>query len=72
MRPYTRMDRKATRVLRECANILLDIDSNQGVIDVCKAWSDAQKDAARNASILSAIDAWREVEIPEAEIKKRL
>ncbi|MCD7750473.1 MAG: hypothetical protein LUI10_01815 [Lachnospiraceae bacterium] len=39
---------------------------------MCKAWSDAQKDAERNGMILGTIDAWREVEISEAEIKKKI
>lgn len=69
---YRSIDRKAARVLRECANISLDIDSNQEVVDVCKAWSDAQNDAARKAAILSAIEAWREVGISETEIKQKI
>ncbi len=35
---------------------------------MCKAWSDAQE----NAAILSAIDAWREVAISETEIMNRI
>ncbi|MCC8125899.1 MAG: hypothetical protein LIO92_00655 [Clostridiales bacterium] len=31
---------------------------------MCKAW--------REESILATIEAWREVEIPEADIKKRI
>ena len=69
---YRSMDRKAVRVLRECANISIEIDSNQEVVDMCKAWSDAQTDAARKAAILSAIEAWREVGISETEIKQKI
>ncbi len=53
---YKSMDRKAVRVLKECANISLDIDSNEEVIDMCKAWSDAQK----NAAIKSAVETARQ------------
>ncbi len=53
---YKSMDRKAVRVLKECANISLDIDSNEEVIDMCKAWSDAQK----NAAIRSAVETARQ------------
>lgn len=34
------MERNAARVLKECANIAIDIDSNEEVIDVCKAWKE--------------------------------
>ncbi len=37
---YSHMERNAARVLRECANISIDIDSNEEVIDMCKAWKD--------------------------------
>ncbi|MCC8196586.1 MAG: hypothetical protein LIO49_07305 [Ruminococcus sp.] len=39
---------------------------------MCKAWSDAQKDAERNGAILGTIDAWREVQISEIEIKNKI
>ncbi len=65
---YKSIDRKAARVLKEYANISLDIDSNEEVVDMCKAWSDAQKDSA----IFATIDTWREVPISEAEIKDKI
>ncbi|MCC8130191.1 MAG: Rpn family recombination-promoting nuclease/putative transposase [Ruminococcus sp.] len=65
---YKSIDRKAARVLKECANISLDIDSNEEVVDMCKAWSDAREDAARTASILSAVDTARRYSISEDKI----
>lgn len=69
---YRKIDRKAARVLRECANISLDIDSNQEVVDVCRAWREAQEDAARsaakNAAINSAIDTARRYGISDDKI----
>jgi len=52
---YKSMDRKAVRALKECANISIDIDSNEEVVDMCKAWSDAQEDAARRAARTASI-----------------
>ncbi len=63
---YKSIDRKAARVLKECANISLDIDSNEEVIDMCKAWSDAQKDA----EIRSAVSTARRYGIPDSKIRE--
>ncbi|MCD7784759.1 MAG: hypothetical protein LUH18_04155 [Oscillospiraceae bacterium] len=49
------MDRKAVRAIKECANIMIDIDSDEEVVDMCKAWSDAQEDAARRAARTASI-----------------
>ncbi|MCD7772091.1 MAG: Rpn family recombination-promoting nuclease/putative transposase [Oscillospiraceae bacterium] len=65
---YKSIDRKAARVLKECANISLDIDSNEEVIDMCKAWSDAQKDSA----ILATVETLRDLNFVEAEIKEKI
>lgn len=65
---YSHMERNAARVLRECANISIDIDSNEEVIDVCKAWSDAQRDTA----VYAVIRALRGVNLSDSEILKAL
>ncbi|MCD8132010.1 MAG: Rpn family recombination-promoting nuclease/putative transposase [Lachnospiraceae bacterium] len=61
---YRRIDRNAARVLRECANISLDIDSNQEVVDVCGAWKEEQQ----NAAIKSSIDTARRYGISDDRI----
>ncbi|MCD7883043.1 MAG: Rpn family recombination-promoting nuclease/putative transposase [Lachnospiraceae bacterium] len=65
---YKSIDRNAARVLRECANISLDLDSNQEVIDVCKAWSDAQNDAA----VKAVIKAFRGMNMPDSDIVEKI
>lgn len=64
---YRSIDRNAARVLRECANISLDIEG-QEVIDVCKAWSDAQNDAA----VKAVIKAFREMNMPDSDIVEKI
>ncbi|MCD8222868.1 MAG: Rpn family recombination-promoting nuclease/putative transposase [Clostridiales bacterium] len=65
---YRKIDRNAARVLRECANISLDLDSNQEVIDVCKAWSDAQNDAA----VKAVIKAFRGMNMSDGDIVEKI
>ncbi|MCD8067444.1 MAG: hypothetical protein LUE87_00850, partial [Lachnospiraceae bacterium] len=47
-----------------CANISLDIDSNQEVVDVCGAWKEEQQ----NAAIKSSIDTARRYGISDDRI----
>ncbi|MCD8222051.1 MAG: Rpn family recombination-promoting nuclease/putative transposase [Clostridiales bacterium] len=61
---YRRIGRKAAQVIKDCANVNIKIDSNQEVVDMCKAWSDAQVDA----EIKSAIDTARRYKISEDKI----
>ncbi|MCD8106528.1 MAG: Rpn family recombination-promoting nuclease/putative transposase [Oscillospiraceae bacterium] len=65
---YSHMERNAARVLKECANISLDIDSNEEVIDVCKAWRDERDYVAKESSIRSAIDTARQFGISDDAI----
>ncbi|MCD8106825.1 MAG: Rpn family recombination-promoting nuclease/putative transposase [Oscillospiraceae bacterium] len=65
---YSHIDRNAARVLKECANISLDIDSDEEVIDVCKAWRDERDLVAKESSIRSAIDTARRYGIANDEI----
>ncbi len=65
---YKSMERKAVRVLSECANISIDIDSNEEAIDMCKAWSDAQRDTA----VYAVIRALRGVNLSDSEILRAL
>lgn len=51
---YRSIGRKAAQVIKDCANVNIKIDSNQEVVDMCKAWSDAQAEAAILAYIESA------------------
>ncbi len=41
-------------------------------IDMCKAWSDAQKDAERNGAILSAVETARQFNISEDVILENI
>ncbi len=70
-----RIGRKAAQVIRDCANVNIKIDSNQEVVDMCKAWSDAQAEAARNAAILATIETARQYKVAEdvilADIMKK-
>ncbi|MCD7847732.1 MAG: hypothetical protein LUG49_06875 [Oscillospiraceae bacterium] len=58
------MERNAARVLKECANIAIDIDSNEEEIDMCKAWKDE--------AIVTTIETLREVNISDAVIKEKI
>ena len=44
---YHNMQPKAAKVLKECAKLNVKIDSNQEVIDMCKAWDDHKKAGIR-------------------------
>ncbi len=61
---YSHIDRNAARVLKECANISLDIDSDEEVIDVCKAWKDE--------AIVTTIETMREVNISDPVIEEKI
>ncbi len=61
---YSHIDRNAARVLKECANISLDIDSDEEVIDVCKAWKDE--------AIVTTIETLREVNISDPVIEEKI
>ncbi|MCD7772208.1 MAG: Rpn family recombination-promoting nuclease/putative transposase [Oscillospiraceae bacterium] len=52
---YSHIDRNAARVLKECANISLDIDSNEEEIDMCKAWKEEFEYGERNGLILGTV-----------------
>ncbi|MCD8068368.1 MAG: hypothetical protein LUE87_05690 [Lachnospiraceae bacterium] len=41
---YQKLDRKAARVIRDCANVKIDIERKK-VVNVCKGWEDAIEDA---------------------------
>ncbi len=42
---FQRLDRKAARVIRDCANVKINIETTQEVVNVCKGWEDAIEDA---------------------------
>ncbi|MCD7863154.1 MAG: Rpn family recombination-promoting nuclease/putative transposase, partial [Lachnospiraceae bacterium] len=42
---FRRLDRKAARVIRDCANVRIDIETSEEVVNVCKGWEDAIEDA---------------------------
>ncbi len=73
---YMNLSRKAAEVLRECANIKLDINPEEGVVSLCKAWEDAaieaKSEGLKEGSILSAIDTYREFELSESEIQTKI
>ncbi|MCD7818522.1 MAG: hypothetical protein LUH07_05680 [Lachnospiraceae bacterium] len=102
---FRRLDRKAARVIRDCANVKIDIETNEEVVNVCKGWEDAIEDArleereaaqerekqlckgwedaiedarleervAARATIISdVIGIYRELEVPESEIRQRI
>ncbi|MCD7738353.1 MAG: hypothetical protein LUH58_04845 [Lachnospiraceae bacterium] len=41
---FQRLDRKAARVIRDCANVEINIETTE-VVNVCKGWEDAIEDA---------------------------
>ncbi len=65
---YSRIGRKAAQVIRDCANVDIEIDSSKEMINMCKAWQDAKKETA----ILTAIELWRDEKISDEIIKKRI
>ncbi|MCD8015648.1 MAG: hypothetical protein LUG99_21305 [Lachnospiraceae bacterium] len=59
------LDRKAAMVIKNCANINVDLIGEDGA-DMCKAWEDAQRDAA----ILATVNMGRRHNIPDEQIKQ--
>ncbi|MCD8325194.1 MAG: hypothetical protein LUC90_00520 [Lachnospiraceae bacterium] len=39
------LDRKAARVIRDCANVNIQVKEEEEVVNVCKGWYDAIEDA---------------------------
>ncbi|MCD8073654.1 MAG: hypothetical protein LUF27_01220 [Lachnospiraceae bacterium] len=50
---FKNLDRKAAMVIQNCANVEVEFD-NREVVNVCKAWEDAQKKAAIRSAIETA------------------
>ncbi len=69
---YSHMERNAARVLKECANIAIDIDSNEEEIDVCKAWRDERDFVAKESAITSAIETARQFGISDVAILENI
>ncbi|MCD8019846.1 MAG: Rpn family recombination-promoting nuclease/putative transposase, partial [Clostridiales bacterium] len=46
---FKKLDRKAAQVIKDCANIDIEIKPNQEVINMCKAWDDHAKKVAAQA-----------------------
>ncbi|MCD7863719.1 MAG: hypothetical protein LUG61_09510 [Lachnospiraceae bacterium] len=44
---FQRLDRKAARVIRDCANVKINTETTQEVVNVCKGWEDAIEDARK-------------------------
>ncbi|MCD8069280.1 MAG: hypothetical protein LUE87_10430, partial [Lachnospiraceae bacterium] len=55
-----------------CANISLDIDSNQEVVDVCRAWREEREFVAQETAILTTIETLRDIDFSESEIREKI
>ncbi len=84
---FQRLDRKAARVICDCANVKINTETTQEVVNVCKGWEDAIEDAREEArqeereaaqerekhSIIgNSIEIYREMVLPEADIRRRI
>ncbi|MCD7807118.1 MAG: Rpn family recombination-promoting nuclease/putative transposase [Lachnospiraceae bacterium] len=80
---FQRLDRKAARVIRDCANVKINTETTQEVVNVCKGWEDAiedareegrqeEREAAQTKIISNMIEVYREMLLPETDIRRRI
>ncbi len=72
---FRRLDRKAARVIRDCANVKIDIETNEEVVNVCKGWEDAIEDAREEVRLEereAAQEREKQVRLEERESAKSL
>ncbi|MCD8325477.1 MAG: hypothetical protein LUC90_01985 [Lachnospiraceae bacterium] len=84
---YQKLDRKAARVIRDCANVRINVGTGKKVVNVCKGWEDAIEDAReevrkeereaaqereKNSIISNSIEIYREMVLPETDIRQRI